>query len=592
VIKLKNEYNGNRSTCRILKISTATSFVMLAIALIILASEQAQGYEISIYQSTNILLWVSVFFGICNGFILLVLSLREETRRLWVLGAFQIVFCNCILISLYALKGYFQILFRGDLATYLGMIKDITVFGSISPDNVYPLPPILFSQLEQVSSLSPLMLSKILPSLFFIIYFIGIICWSKEVLNDKKYVALVTISSIPLFFAWFSPTIYFQMLSVWTLPLFFFIIYRCHTHTSFKVLFFIMCFVYPFWHPITSIFTCVYLGSVYAYEQLFSRKKPAQNHLLTLTLLFFAIVCLLFWMITQLILLKSATRVFEQIIGLLEGYTTADVARYYITRLGFVDTLRSAYLMFNDDLIYYLLSIVGIAYVLKNKKMKERFLPIIICLVVGSLLLFLFFFFARIHTVDRLLNLNFNMVFTPFLVGLVFLTILNTEKSRKKTILVVVLSGLVLLSTLTAMVSLYQSPLTIRPNDQTTESEIQGANWLISNKEFGVNVANILSPLCRYSDFIYGHEYTKSRKDLDLRMIMPDHFGSVGYTLSIQDKDVYIVVTTFDKYSYSVIWQSVNRFSKSDFTRLNFYSNCYQVYDSINYEVYFNPIDH
>jgi len=126
------------------------------------------GYETSIYQSTPIIFWIAIASGILNGVYLIICNIYDEERRIWMLGFFEILFCQSLLLSLYSLRGYLY-LDRGDAFSYIGMSKDVSIFGSFLY-NFYPIVSILGSEISQVTNIPILAISRYLPTFFFIIF--------------------------------------------------------------------------------------------------------------------------------------------------------------------------------------------------------------------------------------------------------------------------------------------------------------------------------------------------------------------------------------------------------------------------------------
>src|SRR5659263_270249 len=170
----------------------------------------------------------------------------------------------CLAISLYALRGYVLYYGRGDIASYVGQVKDIITYGYTN-NNIYPISAILISQICQLTNISVIGISKYLPSLFFTIYVLSIYCWSKSLIPDKKFVLLSLIASTPIFFAGFSTSIFNELLAVLTLPLFFHCLQKS-PDIRFKILCIIMLLLYPFFHPMVAIFVFFYLAVIFIQE--------------------------------------------------------------------------------------------------------------------------------------------------------------------------------------------------------------------------------------------------------------------------------------------------------------------------------------
>lgn len=565
-----------REKYRLTLILTIISFLIFVYALIMISVNPSKGYEISIYLATPAIFWIAIICGLINGFFLVIYSFfNTEKNKIWKLGIFEIVFCNTIMIFLYALRGYILYLGRGDVATYVGMAKDINIYGYFPDYNFYPITSIIISQMSQLLSISIIDISKYLSSLFFVLYVLVNYCWAKSFIEDRNFIMSVLISTTPIFFAWFITSIYHQLLSVMILPLFFLCLQKNHD-IRYKILSIFLCIIYPFWHPITAIVICIYLIVWFCTER-FNFILKVKIKPLSLTLLIISIVCLTAWFVNQYSLIKDVKTIILQLINLLQTPSTAAQAEYYAKKLGLLSAVKSLYLMINDDIIFYILSFASIFDIMKkNNNYKINFVSLLACFVIGNIFLLIMFFSARIHTPERLINLNFNMIFTPLLVGW-FLYNAVSNKQKSKLILVIFL---IFVSVGTSIISLYPSPITMRPNDQVTLKEIKGMNWLISKKNIDLKTADVMSPVCRYADLLFGYNYRLERKDLYREPIILDHFGLQDKSIFPVEKDKYLTITKFDIESYTKVWEDINRFKKEDFDKIEISNNVNRIYDN------------
>ena len=156
-----------------------TIFSLLFLSYSLLVTKPSSGYEISIYSTTPKIFWVSITMALINGIFLIILSIFDKIKRAWLIGVFEVFLCNIIMISLHVLKGYVFYFGRGDAASYIGLAKDINIFGHFSSSNFYPVISILLSISTQLSSISSIGMSKLLPA-FFVIYFVGYYCWASQ----------------------------------------------------------------------------------------------------------------------------------------------------------------------------------------------------------------------------------------------------------------------------------------------------------------------------------------------------------------------------------------------------------------------------
>ncbi len=378
------------------------------------------------------------------------------------------------------------------------------------------------------------------------------------------------IASSPILFPWFSTSIYHMLLSVLTLPILFYCVQKS-SDIRFRILSVIWVLMYPFFHPITAIMVFIYLLAKYIYNVYMSRKAES------VSLILIAFVSISAWFMSQFVIMRDAGRIILQIYNSFETSplaqpTTASNAGYYINKLGLFDILKSTLFMTAHEIIFYIISLVAIFYLIRDK-FEKKVISLGICFIAGSLFIIGIFFTSQSHTPDRLVNLNPNMIFVPLLTGFL---IYKTSYKHKSISLI----GLIAISSITSIFSIYQSPIILRPNDQTTNNDIASMKWLLNQKNPNISAIDMMEPLYRYADLIYGNNYAK-KKNLYNDIILLDHFGN--FTNGTQDS--YLVITKYDIQAYTTVWKKVDRFNNDDFVTIDISKNIIKFYDSK--EVYF-----
>ncbi len=558
-------------------IPTIASFILLSYALLAIADTPAIGYELSIYSATPKIFWVAILFGLANGIILISTGFYRS-KRIWIVGMLQILLCNCCVISLYALRGYVSYFGRGDISSYIGMAKDVSNYGDFG-SNMYPVISILISQLSQLTNIPILALSKYVAPLFFALYFLGIYCWSKAIIPDRRFVLSSLIAATPILFAWFSISIQHEALCVFTLPFFFYLLQKNSDSrfSAFCIIFFIL---YPFFHPLIALFCFFYLI-------LFSiLGKLHINKMFSRLFLAVSFVVLVGWFIQQANLVDYITTILYQISGLVELPTASNIALGYLDRLGVYTAVRSILSMVSDEIIFSFLSLLVISQIIWRR--KHELYGISMCFLCGNLIFITTFFLTR-SLVVRTFNLNFNMIFTPLLVGFLLYKFI-VDNRRVRAFLIV---SMILVSTFIALFSLYPSPLTYRPNNHVTFAEVKGMDWLINYKNIEIKTADILSPVFRYADLIYGVKFRQQRGDLadpNMRIYIQDHFGLENITIVSPtfpiDEDRYLVITEYDVKAFTELWKDMDRFEKEDFIKVDFCNNVDKIYENGEFRSY------
>jgi len=560
-------------------LSTSISFVLLSYSLFLITRKPATGYEISIYWATPSIFWVALIFSLVNGIFLLWSSIFTENRKQFNIGFFQVIFCNILLVLLPKLRNYTLIMGRGDNADYVGYAMDISIYGYLPDYNFYPYTSVLISQISQIVNVSALEVSKYIPSLFIIIYMLAIYCWAKSFRQDYNFITYSVIASIPLFFAWFFATIYYMLISTLMLPLLFYILNK-NTDFRYRILAIILCLVLPFTHPIISLILLLYLICMFFEETLLDHK----SYKVSLRLIMIFLITSSIWYLAQYSLTKNAIEILEQAENSLlmksSGDTTLTVATGYLNKLGYLTAVKSLLIMTFDELMYYILSFISIFIIFKNpKKDFEDLKPVSLCFISGSIFYIFLFISSRAHTPYRFINLDANMIFAPLLLGY-FMVFLNKQYRK-------VLNLIIIISIITAIASLYQSPITMYPNDQFTAYDISGGKWLLDSKSEDIPTITLLSPLNRYSSLIYGSKYSFLHKS-SVRpwSSFPADSSSFETGIFPANNTQYFSITQYEKQAYSTVWKDIGQFNESHLTSINSCKNVYHIYNNQEFSTY------
>lgn len=564
-------YNSNKFQL----LFTSISFVLISYSLLLIERKPATGYEISIYSSTPLIFWISLLFSLLNGMLLLWSSISTRSSKQFNIGFFQLIFCNSLLVLLPKLRNYILIMGRGDNADYVGYAKDINIYGYIPNYNFYPYTSVLVSQISQILNLSVLEVSKYIPSLFVIVYMLSIYCWAKSFKQDQNFVIYSVIASTPLFFAWFFATIYHMLISALILPLLFCTLNK-NRDFRYRILVVILCLILPFTHPIISLIFLLYLICMY-FEEILSN-KPRK---VSLPLIMIFLITSSIWYLAQYALTKNAIIILEQIENTLlqrgSDATTLTVATGYFNKLGYFTAIKSFLTMTFDELTYYIFSLLSIFFIFKNSEKGLK--SISLCFIYGSIFYVFLFISSQAHTPYRLTNLDVNMVFTPLLLGYLMVTLRKQYR--------MILNLVIILSVITTIASLYQSPITTYPNDQFTAYDISGGKWLLDSKSENIPTITLLSPLNRYSSLIYGSKYTSIHKS-SVRpwSSFPTNLSSFEIGIFPANFTQYFSITQYEKQAYSTVWKGVGQVNESDLTFINSCKNVYHIYDNQEFSTY------
>ena len=90
-----------------------------------------------------------------------------------------------------------------DPATHLGEINNIVATGHIVTWNFYPAAHIYAAEISSISGIDPIVLRKVIPLVFALLYVSFMYLLAKSLLADKAAVILATVASLSLTLGWY-----------------------------------------------------------------------------------------------------------------------------------------------------------------------------------------------------------------------------------------------------------------------------------------------------------------------------------------------------------------------------------------------------
>lgn len=483
----------------------------------------------------------------------------------------QIIILKTIMVSFWGLAGYYAFFMRGDQSTYIGLTKDVLFTGHFE-NNFYPFTSLLISIISLITYTPPETISIVLPGLFQVLLVLGTVLLIGIFKNDIKILVAGLLFSVPFISNWFPVTIYPQFTSVFTFPL---ILYTFVKLLKFKIVFILFSFSIVIWHPISSLSLLFFI-----FSSIFLSYKKID----IIKIFFIYNIIFISWTFSFYSLTDTLANFWRSIMSE-SRITTYDIALLYVQKLGLLESLRAFFYMMIDDLFMYSLIFISFIFSLKNKNyikfVSNMTIKIsYIWFTLNSFIIAFLFFAIRGHVPDRLINLNWSLILVPCVAGVFYTQI----KNRIGKFVVVIL---LLIAVTASVFTLYPSPLIDRPNETSTEGEINSIKWIIDNRKEDIAFSYILTPLFRYSDLIYGTNYP-GRASLHIgyapsgdSYFIPNHFN-----LSIYDKNYlgerYFILTQYEINAYTKIWDSVDRFNQKDFNGIKINTASEVLYQSGN----------
>ncbi|MCL4417461.1 MAG: hypothetical protein M1365_12335, partial [Actinobacteria bacterium] len=232
---------------RYLKIVVAiTSFVLLAIALLIAHESPAIGYELSIYSATPLAFWVCLFLGFTGGIGILIHQIVTNGYRdsyFWLIGLLILILSRITLLCLPYIRGYIS--WAGDNITHLGLVKDILFGGHFAGDNYYPITHILLSQVITVTGIPDNFVVNLSTTVFSVIFILSMYLLATAILPHRGQQLLVLILTGGVMLGGgYNVLLMPNGWSIFLMPLLFYCYYK-RAIISVRILFIILLVLYP-----------------------------------------------------------------------------------------------------------------------------------------------------------------------------------------------------------------------------------------------------------------------------------------------------------------------------------------------------------
>ncbi|WP_435181722.1 hypothetical protein [Halorussus sp. AFM4] len=475
-----------------LKALSAVGAASVATALLFVASNPAAGdYEITVYDAYTPAFWLLVMFAVLAGQLVIFGSRHDDgRRRFWKYGLGVVLAANLVVLIIPALR--YHLFARGDIITYIGMIRRITDLHHVPRSNYYPNIHLLAATFSYLTGIRPQEVVNVLPPMMSIFYIVSTFALLNVLFADFRKVAFVLPFSALLVLGYdqifFHPSVFAFML----VPFLLFLVFRGYGGGSlyrYRLPLVVSVVALAFYHPAVTVFftgMLVLLKLALLVGRRFSVNVPT-NETTSVVAASIAFVLFFSWYYSFESIIGSTLLIVYTLVGMSEGSSTfghiagvfgrtspelADVALVGIYTYGFVAAILS---MAGVFLCYYAYLVV---------RGRRRFDPVEAFL--GAT--FVVFSFAGVVAFFVDVTLGFNrFVRYARLSGIVLIgsglyTLfrrLDSETVVRYLRPVVVISFFVF--AFFSVFGLYGSPLDNEENNQITKAEVQGMEWLFNH---------------------------------------------------------------------------------------------------------------
>lgn len=588
-----------------IKIAIILGFIAIFIVNIATLFYPTQGYELSIYEATPSIIWISLIFSSLCGISIIVLEVytkRCDYSNTWISGLIILLISRVTLLYIPYNRGYLA--WQGDHMSHIGMVFDILTSGFVETTNFYPITHIFLSEIVIISNLTTefvIKYSTALMSVFFVIsiYFIG-----KFLINDKR-VTLLSLAATGCAMLVYDVNLMPNGWSVLFFPFALVLILKAvqrEGKLAFGILATIVLILYPFFHTLSALILAILLLIITLVYKCLDKFRSLHDRIENQFVLpdnapSYAILYILFvswitWTLSFKTFYPNIRLLYKSIFLGISKDPLADMGDKFL-KMDF-DVFDIIFLVLKTQgvqIIFLILFILGSYLAYKKYRKEQEFKRIILFI---SITLFLGFIYTSylfnilpgLGSIHGGRILAYAVVFTPFFTGFVYLHIL----SKKKAVCVLLCIGIMIIPVILSTFGLFISPYVHRPTPQATTMDMYGMEWSIIKKDINIEYTPILSAPYRFADSILGFRDSKQRSDISKSSKhVPDHFNysEIFYLGEDYPSDRYLVLTCLDKIVYETVYKPVGRFNAADFIRMKSDPSIQYLYNNGECEVYY-----
>lgn len=476
-----------------LKLLTTLGAVAVALAMLFVASDpSAAGYEISVYDSYPTAFWLLLLSALFVGQLVVFESAKPDSRHpYWTLGFGLMLAVNAILLFLPAVRYNFYL--RGDMLTFVGMIRAIGELGAVPETNYYPNAHLLAFTVSTVTGVEPSYVVNYLPPVASLLYVVSLYYLLTLFFEDEVTPLFVLPFGALLLFEFdnvmFSPSVFAFMLLPFVFSLLF-RIYNSGANYRFRVLFVIAVVSLVFYHPAVTVFFAgllVLLKLVFVVGQRL-RATNVRRENTSLISASIAFVLFFSWYYSFSSIIGSTVAILYTVLGFADGSSTyeqlsgvfarvspelADIALVGLYNYGLLAAITGLTLVFVAYLGY--LSLRG----RRPLDAVELFLAATFGLfLVTSVLAFFVDVTLAFSRFARYVRFSGSI-----LVGIGFYTLFRRlDRGVVERYLRPVLYVSFFVFAFLSVFMLYGSPLSADRNLQITEAEVESTEWLFEHR--------------------------------------------------------------------------------------------------------------
>ena len=258
-------YKGSNYSLKILSIVALIIFIF---ALIITRNVPATAYEASIYTATPPIFWVAISLNIIYGTFLIIHQIytKQHIRsNLWIIGLLLLFLAFVSLVTLWIMRGYAN-WGNADPLSHVNLANYIISTYHLSPGDLYPITHILTAEINYVFNIPVVDFYGYIPIIFNVMYLVFIYVLAKVILSSKGAIIVTLILAMVTILGFSNSNLAFTPngLADLYLPFALYLFVKSSPSGTilWKILFIIVVFMYPIFHPVTSLALLLIIATV------------------------------------------------------------------------------------------------------------------------------------------------------------------------------------------------------------------------------------------------------------------------------------------------------------------------------------------
>ncbi|AEH38939.1 hypothetical protein [Halopiger xanaduensis] len=557
------------------KIAIIGCCLALSIGTLITVLTPANGYELSIYKATPAIVWVLLLFSLVISVIVAFATLSRRIR--WV-GIGIAWTAAIVLTALPYLRGYW-LYGRFDPMNHHGIVIDLTYNINPLETTIYPNMHILAHTISTITGINSNRALLLIPPLFVLIYCFGIYTVVGRV--SRTTLGRTIGATVPLTFMWIigvrhpkvvpAPTV--AALLLLPFVLFAVILAYQQTTTGSRITAIGVLVAFVFYHPQHTVVLLGGLLFLFAAKKIeLPKRRPTTTSTTIFSLAVIEGVVTVYWLLSR-----------PQIAGTIQGtilslqhsasVSNATPAKSGLQMVGGSLLELAIKVLLPKGILALSVAVLVVLY-LYNRELSIFRLPTVwLCIGIACSAVAFSLLFAVIGMRSQM----FRYIGLLSTLAAISFAVLGGEYSpRFPTAFRSAIVVIIVVAMIATVPIMYQSDYTYQPNNQVTESSVNGYEFAFENSNADIgDIRTIENRPSRFVHTIYGKHHSNQLGYISWqsqrRIVLP-HFQAT--TLN---ESGYLMITDYAEEQHVELYQGL-RYSEKDFNRVA--ASADQIYSS------------